>query len=138
MKKLQLFLLLCIPVFINAQYTVSLNEVKYPVQPSMWGLFFEDINRSADGGLYAELIKNRSFDFPDAFMGWQTVPARYAYAKNDIFQVINQSSFHPNDPKYLQVTILKSENVLLSNEGFGGVTVQKNASYDFDNCLSNT
>src|ERR1017187_9642202 len=37
----------------------------------MWGIFFEDINLGADGGLYAELVKNRSFEFPDALMGWQ-------------------------------------------------------------------
>ena len=36
----------------------------------MWGIFFEDINFGADGGLYAELVKNRSFEFPDPLMGW--------------------------------------------------------------------
>ena len=36
----------------------------------MYGLFFEDINYGADGGLYAELVKNRSFEFPQRFMGW--------------------------------------------------------------------
>ena len=39
---------------------------------SMYGLFFEDINYAADGGLYAELVKNRSFDFPQNLMGWTT------------------------------------------------------------------
>jgi hypothetical protein len=34
-----------------------------PVQPTMWGIFFEDINLGADGGIYAELVKNRSFEF---------------------------------------------------------------------------
>ena len=33
------------------------------IQPTMWGIFFEDINLGADGGIYAELIKNRSFEF---------------------------------------------------------------------------
>ena len=42
------------------------------IQPTMYGLFFEDINYAADGGLYAELIKNRSFEFPQSFMGWET------------------------------------------------------------------
>ena len=45
------------------------------ISPTMWGIFFEDINLGADGGLYAELIKNRSFEFPDAFMGWRKAPA---------------------------------------------------------------
>lgn len=42
------------------------------IQPTMYGLFFEDINYAADGGLYAELVKNRSFEFPQHFMGWKT------------------------------------------------------------------
>ncbi len=36
----------------------------------MWGIFFEDINFGADGGLYAEMVKNRGFEFPDPLMGW--------------------------------------------------------------------
>jgi len=112
-------------------YVVHINELKSEVQPTMWGLFFEDINRSADGGIYAELVKNRSFDFPDAFMGWQTTPPRYAYAKNDIFQIINQSATNGNDPKYLQVTISNPSNFSISNEGFGGITVRKVAEYNF-------
>src|ERR1700675_3286063 len=42
------------------------------INPAMWGIFFEDINLGADGGLYAELVKNRSFEFPDAngMTGW--------------------------------------------------------------------
>ena len=42
------------------------------IQPTMYGIFFEDINYAADGGLYGELIKNRSFEFPQNFMGWIT------------------------------------------------------------------
>src|SRR5215472_10527896 len=40
------------------------------INPAMWGVFFEDINFGADGGLYAELVKNRGFEFPDPLMGW--------------------------------------------------------------------
>ena len=42
------------------------------IQPTMYGLFFEDINYGADGGLYAEMVKNRSFEFPQSLMGWQS------------------------------------------------------------------
>lgn len=44
-----------------------------PVQPTMWGIFFEDINLAADGGIYSELVKNRSFEFPKPFMGWSII-----------------------------------------------------------------
>ena len=42
------------------------------IRPTMYGLFFEDINYAADGGLYAEMVKNRSFEFPQRLMGWST------------------------------------------------------------------
>ena len=37
----------------------------------MWGVFFEDINFAADGGIYAELVKNRSFEFSLPMTGWR-------------------------------------------------------------------
>jgi hypothetical protein len=43
------------------------------ISPSLFGLFFEDINFAADGGLYPELVKNRSFEFADPLTGWHAV-----------------------------------------------------------------
>jgi len=40
------------------------------ISPSMYGVFFEDINFGADGGLYPELVKNRSFEFQEPLTGW--------------------------------------------------------------------
>ncbi len=128
-------LLLACHVFADAQsndYVVNSTIVMYPVQRTMWGLFFEDINRGADGGLYAELIKNRSFDFPDPLLGWLPTPSRSTYARNDIFQVINQAKIHPSDPKYLQVTVSYPDNTIaLRNESFGGLTVGYGQSLNF-------
>ena len=50
--------------------TVDADKPGARINPAMWGIFFEDINLGADGGLYAELVKNRSFEFPDGMMGW--------------------------------------------------------------------
>src|ERR1044072_7429250 len=50
--------------------TIQTDRPGPRINPSMWGIFFEDINLGADGGLYAELVKNRSFEFPEAKMGW--------------------------------------------------------------------
>lgn len=60
-------------VGINAQhqFTVS-TKPGATIQPTMYGIFFEDINFGADGGLYAEMVENRSFEFPDRLMGWNT------------------------------------------------------------------
>ena len=54
------------------EMVIQTNKVGAEIQPTMYGLFFEDINYGADGGLYAEMIKNRSFEFPQNFMGWNT------------------------------------------------------------------
>ena len=43
-------------------FQVNLKKAGAPIQPTMYGIFFEDINYAADGGLYAELVKNRSFE----------------------------------------------------------------------------
>ena len=52
------------------RFDVRLDRIGAEVQPTMYGLFFEDINYAADGGLYAELVKNRSFEFhPDNLAG---------------------------------------------------------------------
>ena len=51
---------------------IQTRKLGAEIQPTMYGLFFEDINYAADGGLYAELVKNRSFEFPQHLMGWKT------------------------------------------------------------------
>lgn len=56
---------------VNAQTTileVDATKTITKIQPTMFGLFFEDINFAADGGLYAEMIKNRSFEFDKPLM----------------------------------------------------------------------
>src|SRR5436309_6858052 len=79
---LRLGLCLCIPVLMCfiipapgptgsvGLITVKVNEIKATIQPTMWGIFFEDINLGADGGIYAELVKNRSFEFNKPMLGW--------------------------------------------------------------------
>ena len=57
--------------------TVQTKKIGADIQPTMYGVFFEDINFGADGGLYAELVKNRSFEFaPDHYMGLATSRCR--------------------------------------------------------------
>ena len=60
------------PLFAQInEMVIKTNKPGAEIQSTMYGLFFEDINYAADGGLYAELVKNRSFEFPDRFMGWK-------------------------------------------------------------------
>ena len=53
------------------EMVIQTRKLGAEIQPTMYGLFFEDINYAADGGLYAELVKNRSFEFPQHLMGWE-------------------------------------------------------------------
>ena len=52
-------------------FDINMKKTGAPIQSTMYGIFFEDINYAADGGLYAELVKNRSFEFPNALQGWK-------------------------------------------------------------------
>ena len=73
MRKLTALLALSLALSMQAQQHVMTVDVSKPtakIQPEMYGIFFEDINFGADGGLYAELVKNRSFEFPSHNLSW--------------------------------------------------------------------
>ena len=75
MRKLTALFTLSLALSMQAQQHVMTVDVSKPtakIQPEMYGIFFEDINFGADGGLYAELVKNRSFEFPQPFCGLGT------------------------------------------------------------------
>ena len=93
------------------------------IQPTMYGLFFEDINYAADGGLYAELIKNRSFEFPQSFMGWET------YGK---VTLKDDGPFESN-PHYARLDHPGHghKRTGLQNEGFFGIGVEAGKAYRF-------
>ena len=127
MKKILLSLALSLPLLANAQaneMTVKVSKPGAKIQNTMYGIFFEDINYAADGGLYAEMIKNRSFEFPQNLMGW--IP----FGK---FQVMDQGGPFDKNPHYLRLSdpghVHKRTGV--ENEGFFGVAVKKGETYRF-------
>src|SRR4030042_1000841 len=73
-------IILALTVQLSAQprINIDMSQPGVRIDPTMWGIFFEDINFGADGGLYAELVKNRSFEFTDAMMGWSKIQKRGA------------------------------------------------------------
>ena len=104
-------------------FVIKTNKPGAPIQPTMYGIFFEDINFGADGGLYAELIKNRSFEFPQTFMGW------------NIFgnvQVLDDGPFERN-PHYVRLGNPGHghKHTGIENEGFFGIGVEKDKEYRF-------
>lgn len=108
----------------NHQFIVQAGKLGAPVQPTMYGIFFEDINFGADGGLYAEMVENRSFEFPDRLMGWNTFGN---VSVNDL-----KPAFDRN-PHY--VTLLDAGHnqkyTGLENHGFFGMGLKNGMKYDF-------
>jgi alpha-N-arabinofuranosidase len=127
-----LFLLLFLAGFCFAKNsnTITVNVAKpiAKIQPTMWGIFFEDINMAADGGIYAELVKNRSFEFAQPLMGWKIL--KPDTTSGILF--LNQSATNPNNPRYARITIDEGEPSFgLSNGGFRGMGIKKRIDYHF-------
>ena len=102
---------------------VNTKKMGAPIQSTMYGIFFEDINFAADGGLYGELVKNRSFEFPQELMGWQA------------FGCVDVEDDGPFErcPHYVVLSDPghKERRSGLVNEGFFGIGVEKGESYRF-------
>lgn len=103
--------------------TVQAGKPGVPIQSTMYGLFFEDINYGADGGLYAELVKNRSFEFPQHLLGWTTFG--HVTVKDD-------GPFE-RCPHYvhLEYSGHSDKSTGIENEGFFGIGVKEGAEYRF-------
>ena len=103
---------------------INTKKLGAPIQKTMYGIFFEDINYAADGGLYGELVKNRSFEFtPDPLMGWM------AFGK---VEIKNDGPFDRN-PHYARLLSAGHRDMWtgLQNEGYFGIGVEKDADYRF-------
>ena len=105
-------------------FVVQTKKLGAPIQSTMYGIFFEDINFAADGGLYAEMIKNRSFEFPQRLMGWT------AFGK---FEVLEQGGPFDKNPHYVRLNDPghPHKRTGIENEGFFGISVKKDATYRF-------
>jgi len=105
-----------------ATVTVAVDQPGARINPAMWGVFFEDINFGADGGLYAELIKNRGFEFPEPLMGWAKVSP--SLAKGEL-AVRDDAPFTAGNAHYVRLQSEGTAPFGLSNEGFRGLGVRR-------------
>ena len=105
------------------EMTVITNKPGAKVQSTMYGIFFEDINFAADGGLYAEMVKNRSLEFPQNFMGWRTFGN---------VELKNDGPFDKN-PHYVRLSYAghAHKHTGIENEGFFGISTKKGEKYRF-------
>ena len=126
MKNLTTMLLLAASLNAGAQahvFDVNTKKLGAPVQPTMYGIFFEDINYAADGGLYAELVKNRSFEFPNAFTGWDI---------SGKVTLMDDGPFERN-PHYVRLAPAghSDKHTMIENHGFFGMGVKGGQEYRF-------
>ena len=125
MRNLSLALALAASLSAQAQHVMDVQTQKLgaPVQSTMYGIFFEDINYAADGGLYAELVMNRSFEFPNHFAGW------------DISGKVTLKDDGPFDknPHYVRLAPSghSDKHTMIENQGFFGMGVKGGEEYRF-------
>ena len=115
--------LLVTPAAAQRQFDIT-TKPGAPVQSTMYGIFFEDINFGADGGLYAEMVENRSFEFPNRLMGWNT------------WGNVSVSSIKPafdRNPNYvvLEPSGHREKSTGIENHGFFGMGLKKDMKYNF-------
>lgn len=126
--------LLAVPGVIEAQNNnvikVNTRNITGKISPTMWGVFFEDINMGADGGIYAELVKNRSFEFFKPLMGWTVNGEK---VKEGDMLIINRTPAHTANPRFLRSSVRNAAqgDAGLLNEGFRGMGIKQGLRYDF-------
>lgn len=109
---------------------IDVDQPKAQMSQKLWGVFFEDINLGADGGIYAELVKNRSFEFSIPLMGWKRLG-------DDIPEgsllILNRKAKNSRNPRFLRVSNKESGTKAfgLRNEGFRGMGIKTGLRYDF-------
>lgn len=111
------------------QIDIDAGNPEHEISPTLYGLFYEDINYAADGGLYGELIQNRSFEFSSALYSWTKEELG---GGTGTIQAATASPLNDKNHKYVEVTVTDAgEGVGLANAGYTGIAVEAGSSYDF-------
>ena len=101
----------------------------HDVPKTLYGIFFEDINHAADGGVYPELIENRGFDWKTKDLeGWQTDFRGDAMAR---VSLQDGRPVHPATARHLRIECFGAgDGCGVRNFGYGGVSVEAGKKYD--------
>jgi len=109
---------------------VDISNSIAEIQPTMYGIFFEDINFAADGGLYAEMVKNRSFEFYEPKMGWAEPNSdRHSLNNNSGIARIFKYSDSTSNHNFARITVNDEQGYELINEGYRGMGVKEGENY---------
>ncbi|MBQ3877810.1 MAG: alpha-N-arabinofuranosidase [Prevotella sp.] len=143
-------ILLAATLGATAQKPMSAPKGGRAISDELIGIFFEDISSSADGGLYAELVQNGSFEFnPNERDGWGPATAwrmiRPGHSLGKL-EICMTGGIHPNNPTYMRLHTERVKEYYdykgwkgfgLENNGFDGISVKQGARYDFSVFLRN-
>jgi alpha-L-arabinofuranosidase len=137
------YLLLISALFINTLlsgqviFEVDASQDGIEMSQDLIGVFFEDINYAADGGLYAELVQNRSFEYYPV-MGYTTLQPLHAWSlimkggASAVMQIESTNPLNAGNTRYLKLTINDAGTEAgIKNTGFNGIPVKLNEKYDF-------
>ena len=119
---------------VNASITIEPEKAK-PISDVLLGIFFEDINYAADGGLYGELVQNRDFEYAlndkrGRDKNWNSTHSWALKGENTSFLIDSISPVHINNAHYA-VLETKVPGASLLNSGFDGITLKKGEKYNF-------
>ncbi len=118
-----------------ATVTIQAAQPGKPISPDLFGVFFEDLNYAADGGLYAELIQNRSFEYSPAEQSSWSPTSFWELRKrgggDGTLTVSTMRPIHENNPHYAILTIrTPGEGVGIANGGFDGIPLKAGETYE--------
>jgi len=135
---------------VNAQKPMSAPKGGKAISDELIGIFFEDISSSADGGLYAELLQNGSFEYnPTERDGWGPGTSWRMLRPGHSLGYLETrmtEGIHPNNPTYMRLHVERVKEYYdykgwkgfgLQNDGFDGISVKSGAKYDFSVFLRN-
>lgn len=136
---------LCVLLMFNFMAFAQKIELKVDaiqtiakIQPTMYGVFFEDINFAADGGLYAEMIKNRSFEFEAPLMGWEQPKSdRHSFNNQSGIATTIKKTENKFNPNFCRIIVNNDKGYELINEGFRGMGIKKDGIYNLSLLASN-
>ncbi|MBB2144884.1 alpha-L-arabinofuranosidase [Pedobacter sp. LMG 31464] len=125
---------------VTAKITLQPKKSK-PISTLLTGVFFEDINYAADGGLYAEMIQNRDFEYKtsdksDNDKNWNSMHSWALKGEKASITIDSLAPIHPNNLHYAVIET-RLPGAALINAGFDGIAIKKGDSYNFSAFLKN-
>ena len=114
------------------EFKIDVQKTGAPIQSTMYGIFFEDINYGADGGLYAELIQNRDFEYTpsdrEGDKNWNSTHSWSLKGEKATFAIETSDPVHPNNSHYAVLNVDRP-GAALTNTGFDGIALKAGEKY---------